>query len=77
MNSTRRRAFREMKTLCPSPSLQVYNSIIHGYARNGKFDDAVFYLNHLKEFNLFPVSDTYNGLVQAHGKYKMYDEMGM
>ncbi|EEF46020.1 pentatricopeptide repeat-containing protein, putative [Ricinus communis] len=70
-------AFIEMKTLCLSPSLQVYNSLIHGYARNGKFDDAVFYLNHLKEINLSPVSDTYNGLIQAYGKYKMYDEMGM
>uniref|UniRef100_A0A2P2JC01 Uncharacterized protein MANES_05G198900 n=1 Tax=Rhizophora mucronata TaxID=61149 RepID=A0A2P2JC01_RHIMU len=70
-------AFLEMKSLDLTPSLQIYNSLIHGYARNGKFDDAFLCLNQMKEINLSPESDTYDGLIQAYGKYKMYDEMGM
>ncbi|CAK7348103.1 unnamed protein product [Dovyalis caffra] len=70
-------AFLEMKSFGLCLSLQVYNSIIHGYARNGKFDDALFYLKHMKEMNLRLESDTYDGLIEAYGKYRMYDEMGM
>ncbi|XP_050238614.1 pentatricopeptide repeat-containing protein At4g14190, chloroplastic-like [Mercurialis annua] len=70
-------AFTDIKTFCLSPSLQVYNSLIHGFARNGKFDDALFHLNQMKETNLTLESDTYDGLIQAYGKFKMYDEMGM
>ncbi|KAJ9163069.1 hypothetical protein P3X46_022783 [Hevea brasiliensis] len=70
-------AFMEMKSFGLSPSLQIYNSLVHSYARNGKFDDALFYLNQMKETNLPLESDTYDGLIQAYGKYKMYDEMGM
>lgn len=70
-------AFVEMKSFGLRPSLQIYNSIIHGYARNGMFNDAMFYLNQMKEINLFPESDTYDGLIEAYGKYEMYDEMGM
>ncbi|CAK7348932.1 unnamed protein product [Dovyalis caffra] len=55
----------------------ICNSIIHGHARNGKFDDALFYLNRMKEMNLRPESCTYDGLIEAYGKYRMYDEMGM
>ncbi|XP_043812284.1 pentatricopeptide repeat-containing protein At4g14190, chloroplastic-like, partial [Manihot esculenta] len=69
--------FIEMKSFGLSPSLQIFNSLIHGYASNGKFDDALFYLNQMKEINLSSESDTYDGLIQAYGKYKMYDEMGM
>lgn len=70
-------AFMEMKSLGLCPSIQVYNSMIHGYARNGKFDDALSYLDMMKAMNLHPESGTYDGLIEAYGKYKMYDEMGV
>ncbi|KDP32571.1 hypothetical protein JCGZ_13121 [Jatropha curcas] len=70
-------AFNEMKSFGLSPSKQIYNSLIHGYAKSGKFDDALFYLSQIKEMNLSLESYTYDGLIQAYGKYKMYDEMGM
>jgi len=70
-------AFMEMKSFGLCLSLEVYNSIIHGYARNGKFDDALFYLNQMNEMNLSSESDTYDGLIEAYGTYRMYDEMAM
>jgi pentatricopeptide repeat protein len=57
-------AFMEMKSFGLCLSLEVYNSIIHGYARNGKFDDALFYLNQMNEMNLSPESDTYDASIK-------------
>lgn len=71
------RALQEMEGYALSPSLEIYNSIIHGYSRIGKFNEALLFLNEMKEMNLSPKSDTYNGLIQAYGKYKMYDEIDM
>ncbi|GLT80556.1 hypothetical protein SLA2020_519900 [Shorea laevis] len=71
------RALREMEFHCLKPCLEVYSLIIHGYARNGKFDDALFFLNEMKEIHLAPETYTYDGLIEAYGKYKMYDEIGM
>ena len=59
------------------PSLDTYNSIIHGYARKGLFDDALLYLNEMIELNVTPETDTYDGLIEAYGKYKMYDEIDL
>ncbi|KAF5744336.1 pentatricopeptide repeat-containing protein [Tripterygium wilfordii] len=70
-------AFKEMKSHGLHPSLQIYHSIIHGYARNCEFDDALSYLNEMKDVNLAPETDTYEGLIEAYGKCRMYDEMGM
>ncbi|KAJ8774378.1 hypothetical protein K2173_011627 [Erythroxylum novogranatense] len=70
-------AFVEMKSYGLTPSLRMYNSLIHGFARDGKFDCLFFYLNEMKEMNLAPESDTYDGLIKAYGKYEMYDELGM
>ncbi|XP_065861507.1 pentatricopeptide repeat-containing protein At4g14190, chloroplastic [Euphorbia lathyris] len=70
-------ALIEMKRFGLRPSLQIYNSIIHGYSGNGKFNDALFYLNQIKQVKLTPESYTYDGLIQGYGKYKMYDEVGM
>ncbi|KAG7615908.1 Pentatricopeptide repeat-containing protein chloroplastic [Arabidopsis thaliana] len=58
-----------------SPSLEIYNSIIHSYADDGKFEEAMFYLNHMKENGLLPITETYDGLIEAYGKWKMYDEI--
>ncbi|XP_010440519.1 PREDICTED: pentatricopeptide repeat-containing protein At4g14190, chloroplastic-like [Camelina sativa] len=58
-----------------SPSLEIYNSIIHGYADDGKFEEAMFYLSQMKENGLSPISETYDGLIEAYGKWKMYDEI--
>ncbi|KAM1142689.1 hypothetical protein ACFX2B_031296 [Malus domestica] len=69
--------FQEMKSHDLRPSLEVYNSMIHGFARQGNFDDALFYFNEMREMNVAPETDTYDGLIEAYGKYKMYDEMGM
>ncbi|VVB01208.1 unnamed protein product [Arabis nemorensis] len=70
------RAFNGMideHKLCPS--LEIYNSIIHGYANDGKFEEAMFYLNQMKKNDLVPVTETYDGLIEAYGKWKMYDEI--
>lgn len=58
-----------------SPSIEIYNSIIHGYANDGKFKEAIFYLNQMKEKDLSPETETYDGLIEAYGKWKMYDEI--
>ncbi|KAL1219284.1 Pentatricopeptide repeat-containing protein [Cardamine amara subsp. amara] len=58
-----------------SPSLEIYNSIIHGYANDGKFEEAMFYLNQMKDNDVLPVTETYDGLIEAYGKWKMYDEI--
>lgn len=71
------RAFQEMEGFALKPSLEIYNSIIHGYSKIGKFNEALLFLNEMKEMNLSPQSDTYDGLIQAYGKYKMYDEIDM
>ncbi|ESQ56233.1 hypothetical protein EUTSA_v10027442mg [Eutrema salsugineum] len=58
-----------------SPSLEIYNSIIHGYANDGKFEEAMFYMNHMKENDMLPETETYDGLIEAYGKWKLYDEI--
>ncbi|KAM7266176.1 hypothetical protein ACFE04_004073 [Oxalis oulophora] len=68
-------ALEEMKSFGLTPSVEIYNSIIHCYADNGRFDEARSYLYEMKEMNLAPVIDTYNGLIQAYGKHKMYDDI--
>ncbi|KAK9283433.1 hypothetical protein L1049_011675 [Liquidambar formosana] len=70
-------ALQEMKSLGISPSVEIYNSIIHGFAKKGKFDDALFSLNEMEEISLTPDGETYDGLIQAYGNYKMYDEIGI
>ncbi|KAA8548341.1 hypothetical protein F0562_000025 [Nyssa sinensis] len=69
-------ALRGMKSHGLSPSLEIYNSVIHGFASKGKFEDALFYLKEMEEINLKPDTETYDGLIEAYGTYKMYDEMG-
>ncbi|KAF8393960.1 hypothetical protein HHK36_020162 [Tetracentron sinense] len=69
-------ALRAMKTNDLNPSFEIYNSVIHGFARKGKFEDALFLLKEMGEIKLMPKVETYNGLIQAYANYKMYDEMG-
>ncbi|XP_043720489.1 pentatricopeptide repeat-containing protein At4g14190, chloroplastic [Telopea speciosissima] len=66
---------RDMKSNALSPSLEIYNSLIHGFARKGEFDNALFYFEEIEEMKLKPLTKTYNGLIQAYGDYRMYDEM--
>ncbi|KAE8658432.1 Pentatricopeptide repeat-containing protein [Hibiscus syriacus] len=68
-------ALLEMVDYGLRPSLEIYNSIIHAYAGNGNFDDAMFFLKEMKEIGLEPETDTYDGLIKAYGQYKMYDEI--
>ncbi|KAF3456699.1 hypothetical protein FNV43_RR01353 [Rhamnella rubrinervis] len=70
------KSFQEMKNYGLSPCLDIYNSIIHGYANNGNFDNALYFLNEMREVNVAPETDTYDGLIEAYAKHKMYDEMG-
>ncbi|CAN8324420.1 unnamed protein product [Cochlearia groenlandica] len=58
-----------------NPSLDIYNAIIHGYADDGNFEEAMFYLDHMKSNDLLPETETYDGLIVAYGKWKMYDEI--
>lgn len=69
--------FEEMKSCGLSPTLEVYNSMIHGFAQKGNFDDALVYLNEMREQNVAPETDTYEGLIEAYAKYEMYDEIGL
>ncbi|RVW64161.1 Pentatricopeptide repeat-containing protein, chloroplastic [Vitis vinifera] len=68
-------ALEEMKTHGLKPSLEIYNLVIHCFARKGEFDRALYFLNELKENNLIADTETYDGLIQSYGKYKMYDEL--
>ncbi|KAG2299293.1 hypothetical protein Bca4012_010863 [Brassica carinata] len=58
-----------------NPSLEIYNSIIHGYADDGKFEEAMFYLNGMKDNGVLPETETYDGLIEGYGKWQMYDEI--
>ncbi|XP_024028541.1 pentatricopeptide repeat-containing protein At4g14190, chloroplastic [Morus notabilis] len=70
-------SFEEMKSCGLSPTLEVYNSMIHGFSQKGDFDDALVYLNEMREQNVVPETDTYEGLIEAYAKYEMYDEIGL
>ncbi|MCL7029781.1 hypothetical protein MKW94_004212 [Papaver nudicaule] len=68
---------QEMKGHGFDASLRVYNCMIHGFARRGDFENALAYLKEMvEERNLKPGVETYNGLLQAYGNCRMYDEMG-
>ncbi|KAJ4875633.1 hypothetical protein Rs2_40651 [Raphanus sativus] len=58
-----------------NPSLRIYKSIIHGYADNGKFEEAMLYLNQMKENCVLPETETYDGLIEGYGKWQLYDEI--
>ncbi|CAK9139713.1 unnamed protein product [Ilex paraguariensis] len=68
--------FEEMKSHGLKPSLDIYNSVIHGFARKGRFEDALCYMKGMEEIGLKPDTETYDGLIQAYGSHRMYDEMG-
>lgn len=68
-------ALEGMKTHGLKPSLEIYNLVIHCFARKGEFDRALYFLNELKANNLIADTETYDGLIQSYGKYKMYDEL--
>ncbi|CAI0453181.1 unnamed protein product [Linum tenue] len=69
--------FVEMKGLGFNPSVHVYNSIIHGLAKVGRFDHALTYLDEMKQImNLLPNSQTFDRLITAYGIQGMYDEIG-
>ncbi|KAG2721032.1 hypothetical protein I3760_02G061900 [Carya illinoinensis] len=55
---------------------EFYYEKIIGLLGKGSFEDALFYLNKMKEANVTPETYTYDVLIQAYGKYNMYDEMG-
>lgn len=58
-----------------NPSLRIYNSIIRGYADDGKFEEAMSFLNEMKENGVSPETETYDGLIEGYGKRGMYDEI--
>lgn len=68
-------ALEEMKSHGFEVALEVYNSIIHGYANKGQFEDSLLYLNGMQDSGLKPDDDTYDGLIEAYGKSSKYDEM--
>ncbi|KAJ0093294.1 hypothetical protein Patl1_26189 [Pistacia atlantica] len=70
-------ALEEMKHNSLKLSLKIYNSIIHGYSRSSKFEDALFFLHEMKGIGLKPKTNTYDGLIQSYGKYKMYSKIDM
>ncbi|XP_073046091.1 pentatricopeptide repeat-containing protein At4g14190, chloroplastic [Primulina eburnea] len=57
-------------------SLEMYNSVIHGLAKNGKFKDCMLYMKEMEEeLGIKADTETFDGLIQAYGNHKMYDEM--
>ncbi|XP_077226995.1 pentatricopeptide repeat (PPR) superfamily protein [Tasmannia lanceolata] len=66
---------KEMNLYGLRPSVEIYNSIIHGFAQKGEFDNARIFLKEMVENDLMPQPDTYDGLIQVYGNYRMYDEM--
>lgn len=68
-------ALEEMKTHGLRPTLEIYNSVIHSFARKGEFERALYFLNEIKENDLIADTETYDGLIQSYGKFKMYDEL--
>lgn len=53
-----------------------YNSVILGFAKTGKFKDCVLYMKELEEeLGMKADTRTFDGLIQAYGNHKMYDEM--
>lgn len=68
-------ALDQMRTHGLKPSLEIYNSVIHCFARKGDFSKALYFLSELKENNLIAVAETYHGLIQSYGKYRMYGEL--
>ncbi|XP_059650959.1 pentatricopeptide repeat-containing protein At4g14190, chloroplastic-like [Cornus florida] len=68
-------AYEEMKNHGLKPSVEIYNSLIYGFARKGRFEDGLFYLKQMEEINLKPDTETYDGLIEAYGNHGMYDEM--
>lgn len=58
-----------------NPSLRIYKSIIHGYADNGKFEEAMLYLNQMKENGVLPETETYDRLIEGYGKWQRYGEI--
>ncbi|XP_027165625.1 pentatricopeptide repeat-containing protein At4g14190, chloroplastic [Coffea eugenioides] len=69
-------ALKQVESHGIRPSLEMYNVVIHGFARAGRFEDAVFYLEEMMNAGLKPDTETYDGLIQSYGKYGMYDEIG-
>ncbi|KAL6009501.1 hypothetical protein ACLOJK_022730 [Asimina triloba] len=67
---------QEMKAHGLTPTVPIYNAIIHGFASKGEFDTARKFLTEMLEIDLKPETETYNGLIQAYGNHQMYDEMG-
>ena len=59
------KAFQEIKNYGRGPCLEFHNSIIHGYANKGNFDDALYFLNEMRKVNVAPETDTYDGLIEA------------
>lgn len=68
-------ALQEMKCHGLRPSVEAYNSIIHGFAKKGMFEVALRFLNEMEEVDLKPDTETYDGLIQSYANFKMYDEM--
>ncbi|XP_068665878.1 pentatricopeptide repeat-containing protein At4g14190, chloroplastic [Aristolochia californica] len=68
-------ALHEMASYGLKPSVKIYNFIIHGYAKKGDFEKAGFFLRKIVQDDLVLDPETYDGLIQAYGEFKMYDEM--
>ncbi|KAI3997743.1 hypothetical protein MKX01_007630 [Papaver californicum] len=67
----------EMKGHGFGASFRVYNCIIHGLANRRDFENALMFLKEMvEEIGVKPRVETYNGLLQAYGNCRMYDEMG-
>ncbi|KAK1259399.1 Pentatricopeptide repeat-containing protein [Acorus gramineus] len=66
---------QEMENDTVTPSLRIYNNLIHGLGVRGDFKGAKSLLKKMEEVNLVPVAETFHGLIQAYGDHRMYDEM--
>ncbi|KAG6510504.1 pentatricopeptide repeat-containing protein At4g14190, chloroplastic-like [Zingiber officinale] len=68
-------AFEATKKSDIIPSLAIYNTIIHAFARKRDFHNSNATFAMMLEAGLLPTPETYNGLIRAYGCFGLYDEM--
>ncbi|KAL7618756.1 hypothetical protein Lser_V15G02702 [Lactuca serriola] len=56
-------------------SSEIYDSIIHGFLKKERFEDALFYLKEMEDTKVIPQPHTYNKLIKVYADNGLYDDM--
>ncbi|KAI7752168.1 hypothetical protein M8C21_022760 [Ambrosia artemisiifolia] len=69
-------AMNEMKEIKGmQPSSEIYHSIIYGFVKNGRFEDALVHLQVMEDNEVKPHASVYNMVIKFYAKDGFYDEM--